>query len=1259
MQMSLIITTLCLCLILVQGWWCQASHGSCVGQGHYLQKDPNFEARVAASLKGYHFGGTLRLVDWDADGDVDVLASDAGSIWFHERLPGDVFRKHELLNLTEFTPKEGQSRFEVADWDGDQRLDLLLCTLAVDVVTVRWLGRSLLTSSVNSVSDIRVVLQTSGPACDIQAVDFDEDGDLDLLLGHRGIKIDPIIVGPDLGRPTSQRYFERVSNELEECIGEENPLAAFAGQVQWIADLDGDARLDVLVAHDITSRSVRWRYFRRTAAGSFVEPSENPLATISQMHTSSWGLYELFHVADWNSDGLPDVLRFEASLGGRRRGASRWKLADYFQHLVNTDLKYNSHVNTYMDIHVGEHLDGVDTFSVVDWNRDGFQDVVVMRSHEMSSFFVSRFLQLYEFDGKRMNEVEGVFDNVTFGGVLELTLNTNEFVTMIDWDKDGSLDLLLSIRDRLLFFEMISGSFREASENPFGNIRLNVWGGPNTKPMVVDWDNDGDLDLFLSPPDGRYFEHLENGSLFEWPLEQSPLSTLMKSLPPHAKPHQWPDFSQTEWEWHFVDCDTDGDFDLIYTQGSEMHICEHDGSTHEWRCDAAILCLGTNLSHFDRGPASRSVFVVSDGLLELFVQPTARSSGLQRWTPGFCVPSDPCHGLGACGRRQTHCGCLAGHEALDCSQCQPNYYSLPREVGQVQDCKACPGADGKVCHARGICFDDARAKAAKALENRSTGAWMAMGNGSCSCNEGDFYGKDEEGRSTCMDGNCPAGTEESDGSCSPCVGGFFSIVGGRCKACPAGKFSPKKSGSCSDCPAGSISRISASAVCEPCEAGSFAEKGSRTCTQCPQGKVSAARSGACEPCDAGRFAQDFQTCEQCPGGKFAGKGSNRCEDCPLGTVSSPGSAECSSCGRFLVRATADATQERCQPSVVDIGLGIICCITSACVGFLFLTSFFGRLPISDISLQGEKVVITTSIAHYFLKRAHPVVSFVGTGVPDLDKNEKNLIWKVTAMSLYQLTLHCSDKPDMALDTSIGHLHLRFPHVFLSTGMWHCPLILWCLFLATVIAAAASQVTWSLTSVTCTVGLVAGLLGFALRRRQGERTPLAKRRRQFFKEWRLNLALQQCDRGPDRSMTAGKLLEFLQFFDSFIKDRSMYYVSSNIVKPLTQPYQLSFAELVGPTKIQWFVSHYWGMPLRHFGDAVRKHASSYEAHWQDTAYWVCTFSNSQWHVKDELGNGKWQDSSFYHALKSPNCKGTTMAAADVAVATCHTAEVLWS
>lgn len=106
---------------------------------------------------------------------------------------------------------------------------------------------------------------------------------------------------------------------------------------------------------------------------------------------------------------------------------------------------------------------------------------------------------------------------------------------------------------------------------------------------------------------------------------------------------------------------------------------------------------------------------------------------------------------------------------------------------------------------------------------------------------------------------------------------------------------------------------------------------------------------------------------------------------------------------------------------------------------------------------------------------------------------------------------------------------------------------------------------------------------------------------------------------------------------------MYYVCANIVQPLTKPFQVSFVELVGPSPMEWFVSHYWGMGVRHFNDAIRKHAESFGSSRdpRGLAYWVCTFSNSQWHVKAELGDGNWKESSFCLALKSPLCRGTAM------------------
>ena len=57
---------------------------------------------------------------------------------------------------------------------------------------------------------------------------------------------------------------------------------------------------------------------------------------------------------------------------------------------------------------------------------------------------------------------------------------------------------------------------------------------------------------------------------------------------------------------------------------------------------------------------------------------------------------------------------------------------------------------------------------------------------------------------------------------------------------------------------------------------------------------------------------------------------------------------------------------------------------------------------------------------------------------------------------------------------------------------------------------------------------------------------------------------------------------------------MYYVCSNLVIPLTRPYKLSYAEMVGPSEVVWFVSHYWGMGLRHFVEAITSHTNTREA-----------------------------------------------------------------
>lgn len=121
------------------------------------------------------------------------------------------------------------------------------------------------------------------------------------------------------------------------------------------------------------------------------------------------------------------------------------------------------------------------------------------------------------------------------------------------------------------------------------------------------------------------------------------------------------------------------------------------------------------------------------------------------------------------------------------------------------------------------------------------------------------------------------------------------------------------------------------------------------------------------------------------------------------------------------------------------------------------------------------------------------------------------------------------------------------------------------------------------------------------------------------------------------------------FKEFIRDRDMYYICANILKPVTRKRKISYAEFVGPRTVKWFVSHYWGTPFRHFLDSIISHAEAIEPqNWADEAYWICSLSNNQWKIPEELGQcdmtsgGKsFEQSSFYKSLTYYTTRGTVM------------------
>ena len=53
------------------------------------------------------------------------------------------------------------------------------------------------------------------------------------------------------------------------------------------------------------------------------------------------------------------------------------------------------------------------------------------------------------------------------------------------------------------------------------------------------------------------------------------------------------------------------------------------------------------------------------------------------------------------------------------------------------------------------------------------------------------------------------------------------------------------------------------------------------------------------------------------------------------------------------------------------------------------------------------------------------------------------------------------------------------------------------------------------------------------------------------------------RGPSRGIRVWKILDLYEHFQALIRDRNMYYLDPNIIRPLTASVRLSFSELVGP------------------------------------------------------------------------------------------------
>ena len=103
--------------------------------------------------------------------------------------------------------------------------------------------------------------------------------------------------------------------------------------------------------------------------------------------------------------------------------------------------------------------------------------------------------------------------------------------------------------------------------------------------------------------------------------------------------------------------------------------------------------------------------------------------------------------------------------------------------------------------------------------------------------------------------------------------------------------------------------------------------------------------------------------------------------------------------------------------------------------------------------------------------------------------------------------------------------------------------------------------------------------------------------------------------------------------------NLYDLASHVISPATHDHRLpdgstqpSFVELIadGPQRPSYFVSHFWGEPVKHFVGCLARHVNDRTNGEEDdgTCLWVCAYATRQW----SLATDDPSQASFHRALQ---------------------------
>jgi hypothetical protein len=487
-----------------------------------------------------------RYADYDGDGSLDLIvgiedwsyygwddAWNSEGKWQNGPLHGWVYVFHNKGTTAKpdyaepfFVEADGQRaetfgcpspNFE--DFDGDGDLDLL-CGEFLDGFTYfenigsrkspkYAAGKRLQNASGERLAmDLEMIVPV--------AFDWDRDGDFDLIVGDEDGRVAFV---ENTGRLASDRtplfespkYFQQEADTLK--------CGALATPVGF--DWDGDGDTDIVSGNtagyieffeNLSGPKVanpKWNAPQRLMAdGKVFRILAGPNGSIQGPAEAKWG-YTTHNIADWDADGLPDIVlnsiwgkvQWLKNIGTRTAP----KLAAPQAIEVNWTEATPKPAWTWWQPNGKELVTQWRTTPVIfDYNSDGLHDIAMLDQEGYLSFF-----ERTKTDGKLALQAPRRLFVDEKGAPLQLNAKTaggsgRRKLCVTDWDGDGKFDFLLNSAnaDFLQQVGMKDGNwvFKNAGTLSPTNVE-----GHDVSPATVDFDGDGVPDFLGGAEDGRFY----------------------------------------------------------------------------------------------------------------------------------------------------------------------------------------------------------------------------------------------------------------------------------------------------------------------------------------------------------------------------------------------------------------------------------------------------------------------------------------------------------------------------------------------------------------------------------------------------------------------------------------------------------------------------------------------------------------------------------------------------------------------------------